>query len=64
MFVFKKYDKQNHVRSFMTKYLQFLCKFTSWAAVQDKNYIAKITCGRFSTSTVKEIGTGPMDRVR
>ena len=27
MFVFKKYDKQNHVWSFMTKYLRFLCKF-------------------------------------
>ena len=31
MFVFKKYDGQNHVLSFMTKYLRFLCKFTSWS---------------------------------
>jgi hypothetical protein len=31
MLVFKKYDRQNHVWSFMTKYLQFLCKFTSWS---------------------------------
>jgi hypothetical protein len=31
MFVFKKYDRQNHVGSFMTKYLRFLCKFTSWS---------------------------------
>jgi hypothetical protein len=31
MFVFKKYDRQNHVRSFMTKFLRFLCKFTSWS---------------------------------
>ena len=30
MFVFKKYDRQNHVWSFMTKYLRFLC-FTSWS---------------------------------
>jgi hypothetical protein len=29
MFVFKKYDRQNHVWSFMTKYLRFLCEFTS-----------------------------------
>jgi hypothetical protein len=25
------YDRQNHVWSFMTKYLRFLCKFTSWS---------------------------------
>jgi hypothetical protein len=31
MLVFKKYDRQNHVWSFMTKYLRFLCKFTSWS---------------------------------
>ena len=31
MFVLKKYDRQNHVWSFMTKYLRFLCKFTSWS---------------------------------
>ena len=31
MFVFKKYDRQNHVWSFMTKYLRFLCKVTSWS---------------------------------
>ena len=31
MFDFKKYDRQNHVWSFMTKYLRFLCKFTSWS---------------------------------
>jgi hypothetical protein len=31
MFVFKKYDRQNHVWSFKTKYLRFLCKFTSWS---------------------------------
>jgi hypothetical protein len=31
MFVFKKYDRQNHVWSFMTKYLRFRCKFTSWS---------------------------------
>jgi hypothetical protein len=31
MFVFKKYDRQNHLWSFMTKYLRFLCKFTSWS---------------------------------
>jgi hypothetical protein len=31
MFVFKKYDRQNHVWSFITKYLRFLCKFTSWS---------------------------------
>jgi hypothetical protein len=31
MFVFKKYDRQNRVWSFMTKYLRFLCKFTSWS---------------------------------
>jgi hypothetical protein len=31
MFVFKKYDRQNHVWRFMTKYLWFLCKFTSWS---------------------------------
>ena len=31
MFVFKKYDRQHHVWSFMTKYLRFLCKFTSWS---------------------------------
>jgi hypothetical protein len=31
MFVFKKYDRQNHVWSFMTKYLWFLCKFMSWS---------------------------------
>ena len=31
MFVFKKYDRQNHVWSFMTKYLRFLCKCTSWS---------------------------------
>jgi hypothetical protein len=31
MFVFKKYDRQNHVWSFMTKYLRFLCKFMSWS---------------------------------
>jgi hypothetical protein len=30
-YVFKKYDRQNHVWSFMTKYLWFLCKFTSWS---------------------------------
>jgi hypothetical protein len=30
MFLFKKYDRQNHVWSFMTKYLRFLWKFTSW----------------------------------
>jgi hypothetical protein len=33
MFVFKQYDRQNHVWSFMTKYLRFLCKFTSWSSV-------------------------------
>ena len=27
MFVFKKYDRQHHVWSFMTKYLRFLCKW-------------------------------------
>jgi hypothetical protein len=27
----KKYDRQNHVWSFMTKYLRFLCKVTSWS---------------------------------
>jgi hypothetical protein len=27
----RKYDRQNHVWSFMTKYLRFLCKFTSWS---------------------------------
>ena len=31
MFVFKKYDRQNHVWSFMTKYLRFLGKFTIWS---------------------------------
>ena len=31
MLVLKKYDRQNHVWSFMTKYLRFLCKFTSWS---------------------------------
>jgi hypothetical protein len=31
MFAFKKYDRQYHVWSFMTKYLRFLCKFTSWS---------------------------------
>ena len=31
MFVFKKYDRQNHVWSFITKYLRFLCKFMSWS---------------------------------
>jgi hypothetical protein len=31
MFVFMKYDRQNHVWSFMMKYLGFLCKFTSWS---------------------------------
>jgi hypothetical protein len=31
MFAFKKYDRQNHVWSFMTKYLRFLCKFTRWS---------------------------------
>jgi hypothetical protein len=31
MFVFKKYDRQNHAWSLMTKYLRFLCKFTSWS---------------------------------
>ena len=31
MFVFMKNDRQNHVWSFMTKYLRFLCKFTSWS---------------------------------
>jgi hypothetical protein len=31
MFVFKKYDRQNHVWSFKTKYLRFLCIFTSWS---------------------------------
>jgi hypothetical protein len=31
MFVFKKYDRQNHVWNYMTKYLRFLCKFTSWS---------------------------------
>jgi hypothetical protein len=31
MFVFKKYDRQSYVWSFMTKYLRFLCKFTSWS---------------------------------
>ena len=31
MFIFTKYDRQNHVWSFMTKYLRFLCKFTSWS---------------------------------
>ena len=31
MFVLKNYDRQNHVWSFMTKYLRFLCKFTSWS---------------------------------
>ena len=25
MFVFRKYDRQNHVWRFMTKYLRFLC---------------------------------------
>jgi hypothetical protein len=33
MFVFKKYDRQNHVWSFMTKYLRFLCKFTSCLSI-------------------------------
>ena len=27
----QKYDRQNHVWRFMTKYLRFLCKFTSWS---------------------------------
>ena len=31
MFVFKKYDRQNYVWSFMTKYLRFLGKFMSWS---------------------------------
>jgi hypothetical protein len=31
MFVFKKCDRQNHVWSFMMKYLLSLCKFTSWS---------------------------------
>jgi hypothetical protein len=31
LFDFKKYDRQNHVSSFMTKYFRFLCKFTSWS---------------------------------
>jgi hypothetical protein len=31
MFVFKKYNRQNHVWSIMTKYLRFLCKFTNWS---------------------------------
>ena len=31
MFFFKKYDRQSHVWSFMTKYLRFLCNFTSWS---------------------------------
>jgi hypothetical protein len=41
MFVFKKYDRQNHVWSFMTKYLRFLCKFTSWSGEipEDKHQI-------------------------
>jgi hypothetical protein len=34
MFIFKKYDIQNHVWSFMTKYLRFLCKFTRWSVTQ------------------------------
>ena len=29
MFVFKKYDRQNQVWRFVTKYLRFLC--TSWS---------------------------------
>ena len=27
----KKYDRQNHVWSSMTKYLRFLCEFTRWS---------------------------------
>jgi hypothetical protein len=37
MFVFKTYDRQNHVWSFMTKYLRFLCKFTSWSCAVSRN---------------------------
>jgi hypothetical protein len=47
MFVFKKYDRQNHVWSFMTKYLRFLCKFTSWSG--DSIYQYFMSINSFST---------------
>jgi hypothetical protein len=39
MFFFKKYDRQNHVWSLMTKYLRFLCRFTRWSIIflEDKH---------------------------
>ena len=40
MFVFKKYDRQNHVWSFMTKYLRFLCEFTSWSGKHSQVILA------------------------
>jgi hypothetical protein len=56
MFVFKKYDRQNHVWSFMTKYLRFICKFTSWSCgcIEKQircKYIAKITCEKVAVQT-------------
>jgi hypothetical protein len=42
MFVFKKYDKKNHVWSFMTKYLRFLCKFTSWSGETPTDNISDV----------------------
>jgi hypothetical protein len=49
MFVFKKYDRQNHVWSFMTKYLRFLCKFTSWSG--ESPFLCKFTSWSGETPT-------------
>ena len=44
MFVIKKYDRQNHVWNFMTKYLRILCncKFTSWSGETPTGNISEV----------------------
>ena len=56
MFVFKKYDRQNHVWSFMTKYLRFLCKFTSWNAETPTGNLINKKITISSVGTIRQDG--------
>ena len=41
---FNKYDRQNHVWSFMTKYLQYVCKYTSWSGETPTRNFSDVFC--------------------
>jgi hypothetical protein len=44
MFVSKKYDRQNHMWSFMTKYIRFRCQFTSWSGETPTGNFSHVFC--------------------